>query len=250
MHPAPATAAPLLRARGLRRRYRSVTALAGADLDLSAGESLALLGPNGAGKTTLLGILAGVVRRDAGELAWTGDAGARVGWVPQRPSVYPRLTARENLRLFAALEGAADPVAAADGLLAAADLDAKADEPAATLSTGTLQRLNICVALAGDPAVLLLDEPAATVSPDQRRRLWAWMDDLRARRGMALAFSTQSVGEARRHADRLLVLAGGRVAFSGTAGELVAAHGRAGDPDDDLAGSAFLHLIDAREGGG
>lgn len=240
---APATA-PLLRARDLGRRYRGLSALHGAGFDLASGESLALLGPNGAGKTTLLGILAGVARRDEGTLEWAGDTGARVGWVPQRPAVYPRLSARENLRFFAALEGAPDPAATADALLRAADLVARADAPAGTMSTGTLQRLNICIALAGDPAVLLLDEPTATISPDQRRRLWAWMDDLRRRRGMALVFSTQSVEEAGRHADRMIVLAGGRIAFAGTAAELVERHGSPDDPADDRPGSAFVNLID------
>lgn len=244
MAPTPATApTPLLRARDLGRRYRRTAALHGAGLDLHSGESVALLGPNGAGKTTLLGILAGVVRRDAGTLEWAEAAAGRVGWVPQRPAVYPRLTARENLRLFAGLEGASDPAGAAGRLLEAADLAREADDAAAGLSTGTMQRLNICVALAGAPAVLLLDEPTATVSPDQRRRMWGWLERLRAERSLAVAFSTQSVDEAARHADRMLVLAGGRVAFAGTADELVVRHGRPSDPAGDRAGSAFLHLV-------
>ena len=244
MADAPATA-PLLRARGLGRRFRRVAALADADLDVSSGESVALLGPNGAGKTTLLDIIAGVGEHDAGTIEWAAGAAARIGWVPQRPALYPRLTVRENLRLFAGLERMDDPAARAEDLLAAGDLAHVADAPASTLSTGTLQRLNICVALAGDPAVLLLDEPTATISPDQRRRLWAWLERLRRERGMALVFSTQSVDEARRHAGRILVLSAGRTVFTGTVESLVAAHGRPDDPHDDRAGSAFMHLIDA-----
>src|SRR5262245_24279332 len=207
------TGGPLLVARGLRRRYRDFAALDGVDLDLGAGEAVALLGPNGAGKTTLLTILAGVARPTEGEVEWRDGAAPRVGWVPQRPALYPRLTVRENLRLFAALEGAGDADAAAEALIARADLADFAGRPAAKLSTGTLQRLNLAIALAGSPGVLLLDEPTATLSPDQRHRLWTWLAGLRAD-GLALMFSTQSVDEAMRHADRIGVLAGGRLLFA------------------------------------
>jgi ABC-type multidrug transport system ATPase subunit len=217
-----------------------VLALEGVDLDLSAGESVALLGPNGAGKTTLLGILAGADRPGAGEVRVEPG---RVGWVPQRPALYGRLSVRENLRLFAALEGRPDPARAAEGLIARADLGEVADRRADRLSTGTLQRLNLAVALAGEPAALLLDEPTATLSPEQRVRLWAWLGELRAAQGMALIFSTQSVHEAARHADRLVVLAGGRVAFSGGVDELRAGAGEA-EGGEDAAERAFLRLVE------
>ncbi|MGD9695619.1 MAG: ABC transporter ATP-binding protein [Thermoleophilia bacterium] len=235
------TAAPLLAARGLTRRYRGVAALDGVDLDLAAGESVALLGPNGAGKTTLLGMLAGVTRRDGGTVEWPSGDGRRVGWVPQQPAVYARLTTRENLRLFAALEGAPDPDATAAELLARADLGAFADRLASRLSTGTLQRLNLAVALAGRPDALLLDEPSATLSPDQRLRMWDWLHGLRADGGPAILFSTQSVEEAGRHADRLVVLAGGRLRFSGTVADLTG--GGAGDAA--AAERAFLRLVES-----
>jgi ABC-2 type transport system ATP-binding protein len=234
--------APLLAARGLRRRFRRTEALQGVDVELRAGESVALLGPNGAGKTTLLTLLAGADRPSDGAVLGA-DAAARVGWVPQRPAVYARLSARENLRLFAGLEGADDPAGVAEALLRRGDLEAVADRPAGALSTGTLQRLNLCVALAGAPTVLLLDEPSATLSPDQRVRLWAWLDELRREGALALLFSTQSVHEAVRHGDRLLVLADGRVVFSGDAGALVAAGGNTPD-EPDAAERAFLRLVE------
>jgi ABC-2 type transport system ATP-binding protein len=237
---------PLLAARGLVRRYRGVVALDGIDLRLAAGEAVALLGANGAGKTTLLEVLAGIRRPDEGTLVWSHPAGSKappVGWVPQRPSLYARLTTRENLRLFAALERRSTPQVVADELLEKADLVAVADRPAAQLSTGTRQRLNLAIALAGEPAALLLDEPSATLSPDQRHRLWTWLAELR-RDGMALVFSTQSVDEAGRQADRTLVLARGRCVFAGTVAELIARHpgdpAAAGDPGE----RAFLTLID------
>ena len=88
----------LLRAHGIARRYGSFEALAPLDLEIRPGERIALTGPNGAGKTTLLTMLAGVHPPDAGGIAWSDVARGHVGWVPQRPAVYPRLSARENLR--------------------------------------------------------------------------------------------------------------------------------------------------------
>jgi ABC-2 type transport system ATP-binding protein len=230
-------------ASGLRRLYRGVAALDGVDLELRSGESVVLLGPNGAGKTTLLTILAGVARPSEGRVEWAEGVAPQVGWVPQRPSLYPRLTTRENLRLFAALERADDPDATADDLLARADLAGFADRPAAKLSTGTLQRLNLAIALAGRPGALLLDEPTATLSPDQRHRLWGWLDELRAG-GMALMFSTQSVDEAIRHGGRIVVLAAGRLLFSGDAARLVHEHGIGGGQDAEAAELAFIRLVE------
>ena len=230
---------PLLVARGLRRRYRDFAALDGVDLELRPGESVALLGPNGAGKTTLLTILAGVGRASEGSVTWAEGVAPRVGWVPQRPSLYPHLTTWENLRLFAALERADDPAAAADDLIARADLGRFAGQSAAKLSTGTLQRLNLAIALAGEPSVLLLDEPTATLSPDQRHRLWRWLDELRGG-GMALMFSTQSVDEAMRHGGRIVVLAAGRLLFAGSPADLVREHG-IGDGRDAEAAELALH---------
>lgn len=237
-----ATGTPLVRARAVSRRFGATTALAGVDLAICAGEAVALLGPNGSGKTTLLSIMAGVTRAGDGEVvqATTDD---RLGWVPHDPSVYRRLTARENLRLFTALEGRADPKAVTERLLEHADLVEVADRRAAELSTGTLQRLNLAIALAGEPSVLLLDEPTATLSPEQRHRLWRWLDELRTVDGLAVLFSTQSVEEARLHADRLAILAEGRLVFDGSIDALIAAHGTQGVADPVEA--AFLRLVDA-----
>jgi ABC-type multidrug transport system ATPase subunit len=159
--------------------------------------------------------------------------------------VYRKLSARENLRLFCGLEGAADPEAFTEELLDRADLRRFADQPAAELSTGTLQRLNLAIALAGRPAALLLDEPTAALSPDQVHRLWGWLDELRDDDGLGVLFSTQSVDEAARHGERMIVLNQGRVAFAGTAAELVARHGTGGVGESDAAEEAFLNLVGA-----
>jgi ABC-2 type transport system ATP-binding protein len=235
-------AAPVLVARGLARSFRGVAALTGVDVELGGGEAVALLGPNGAGKTTLPAILAGVLRRDAGTMEWGSGIAPRVGWVPQRPSLYQRLTVRENLALFAGLEGADDAGALAEELIGRADLGGYADRQAAQLSTGTMQRLNLALALAGRPSVLLLDEPTATLSPDQRHRLWEWLDELRAG-GLGLLFSTQSVDEATRHGNRMLVLADGSVLFTGTADEMAALHGVDPTGGAEAAELAFMRVV-------
>ncbi|TML82932.1 MAG: ATP-binding cassette domain-containing protein, partial [Actinobacteria bacterium] len=122
----------LLRARGVARRFGAQVALEPTDIDVRAGESLALIGPNGAGKSTLLAILAGALDPSEGGVERVG--GVRVGWVPQRPAFYDRLTGRENLELFARLEGEPSAAGAAERLLAR--FDVPADRPAHMLSVG------------------------------------------------------------------------------------------------------------------
>ena len=194
----------LLRAAGVARRYGTVEALQPTDVELHAGETVALVGANGAGKSTLLAILAGALEPSAGQV----EGNARTGWVPQRPAHYARLTARENLELFARLEGVDDPRAAAARLVERFQLPA--DRPSGDLSVGNRQRLNVALALLGDPRVLLLDEPTAPLDPGQRRRLWEVVDGLRADGGAA-CFATQNVEEVPHHADRVLVLQAGKV---------------------------------------
>jgi ABC-2 type transport system ATP-binding protein len=194
----------LVRASGVARRYGDVEALAPTDLELSAGETVALVGPNGAGKSTLLAVLAGALESSAG----TVETHARVGWVPQRPAHYSRLSARENLELFARLEGVRDPTAAAEDLLARFSLPT-GRRPSADLSVGNRQRLNVALSLLGEPRVLLLDEPTAALDPGQRRRVWKVVNELRSAGG-AVCFATQNLEEVE-HADRVLVLLDGRV---------------------------------------
>ncbi len=200
---------PLLRARGVARRYGDLEALAPTDLELGPGECVALVGPNGAGKSTLLAILAGALEPSAGSVEGT----AKAGWVPQRPAHYARLSARENLELFARLEGVADPRAEASRLLERFSLP-DAGRPSSELSVGNRQRLNVALALLGDPRVLLLDEPTASLDPGQRRRVWEVVDALRAEGGAA-CFATQNVEEVGERSDRVLVLQGGRVVYEG-----------------------------------
>ncbi len=195
---------PLVCARAVARRYGDVEALAPTDVELSAGETVALVGPNGAGKSTLLALLAGALDPSEG----TVETHARVGWVPQRPAHYARLSARENLELFARLEGVRTAQATAQELLERFSLPTDR-RPSAELSVGNRQRLNVALSLLGEPRVLLLDEPTAALDPGQRRRVWEVVDALRGDGG-AVCFATQNLEELE-HADRVLVLLDGRV---------------------------------------
>jgi ABC-type multidrug transport system ATPase subunit len=206
----------LLSARGVARRYGRHVALAPSDLDVRSGEAIALIGPNGAGKSTLLAILAGALAPSEGE-ARLAEPPPRVGWVPQRPAQYGRLSARENLELFARLVGVEDPLQATAQLLAAVELPDD-ERVSAHLSTGNQQRLNLAIALLGDPDLLLLDEPTAALDPRQRRRLWNLVAEVRERGG-AVVFVTQHLEEVEHFADRVLVLRDGVIVFAGSAEE-------------------------------
>jgi ABC-2 type transport system ATP-binding protein len=206
---------PLLAARGTGRRFGKTTALEPVELEIWDGDALALVGPNGAGKSTLLSLLAGALEPSSGHVE--RRKGVRVGWAPQRPAQYGRLSARENLELFARLEGEHDPKEAAAGLLAEFDLPGES-APSANLSVGNRQRLNLAISLLGDPEVLLLDEPTAALDPEQRRRLWERAAILREAGG-AVVFATQNLDEVERVADRVAALRDGRLMFVGPVGE-------------------------------
>jgi ABC-2 type transport system ATP-binding protein len=193
----------LLEARGVARSFGSRVALEPTDVALAAGEVVALVGPNGAGKSTLLALLAGSLEPTAG----TVDRPERVGWVPQRAAHYGRLTALENLRLFAALERV--PPGRADRL--AADFDLPEGTRASSLSVGNRQRLDVALALLAEPQVLLLDEPTSSLDPTQRERVWRIARSV-AEGGGAVLVATHHWEELAGLADRTLELVEGRLA--------------------------------------
>ena len=209
------SSATALTARGVTRRYGPRVALKPTDLDVRAGEIVVLLGPNGAGKSTLLALLAGALPATSGEVDTELPAVA-IGWAPQRPAQYRRLSARENLALFARLQRLDDPVGAAETMLAEFELPPD-DRPSSQLSVGNQQRLNLAIAFLGRPKLLLLDEPTASLDPPQARALWERVGRARAS-GAGAVVATHIVDEALR-ADRVVALRDGRVVFTGTPDE-------------------------------
>jgi ABC-2 type transport system ATP-binding protein len=181
------------------------------DLEIADGEVLVLVGPNGAGKSTLLTLLAGALPPTEGRIE--RRPGARVGWMPQRPAHYGRLTARENIELFARLEGAPDPRGVAAELASRVDLPEDA-VPSGALSVGNRQRLNLALALIGDPDALLLDEPTAALDPRSRRRVRETAAALRDRGG-SVVLVTQDEADVEL-ADRVAALVDGSLRFVGS----------------------------------
>jgi ABC-2 type transport system ATP-binding protein len=236
-----------LAARSLTKRYGARAALSAVTFELCPGELVGIIGPNGAGKTTLLSILAGVLEPDEGELS---RPGTEIGWVPQQPALYSKLSAAENLRLFARLERASDPDAVVTRMLELTGLGERGSEEVSKLSGGNRQRVNIAVGLISEPSVLLLDEPSASLDPRQRERLWEFISAL-ARRGTTVVFSTHNVAEVERYASRVLLLADGELLFTGTPAGLEraiggegterAAHGGRFGRDFEAALVHFLH---------
>ena len=226
-----------LRAEGVSKRYGARMALREVSFEAASGEMVAVIGPNGAGKTTLLQILAGALAPNGGSVSLEP---AQVGWVPQQPALYKKLSVEENLRLFARLEKVADVDAAVDRMLEQAALRDRARDEVGRLSGGNQQRVNIAIGLLRSPVALLLDEPSASLDPRQRKRLWGFIGGLAAE-GAAVVYSTHDVGEAERYADRVLVLADGELLFTGTPAELEHAVGDVKDFE-----SAFVRFLRER----
>ena len=219
-----------MRAANVTKRYGDRDALRDVSFEIGDGEVAAVIGPNGAGKTTLLQILAGALPATSGSVSLRPE---EVGWVPQHPALYSKLSVAENLRLFARLERVPDVARTVARMLEQTALHDRAGDEVSTLSGGNRQRVNIAIGLLGEPGVLLLDEPSAALDPRQRERLWEFIGAL----GTTVVFSTHDVGEAERYADRVLVLADGELLFTGRPAELF----DAAAPDVETAFVRFLH---------
>jgi ABC-2 type transport system ATP-binding protein len=259
--PAPDAGRARVRVRGLRKRYGTIEALRGLDLDVGPGEIVGLLGPNGAGKTTALECLAGLREADEGELEIGGrdiraaarDTKEHLGVVLQSPSLPERLTPREALELFAAfyrtrVEG--------ETLVARFGLEAFSDRPCGLLSGGQRQRLSLALASVNNAEVLLLDEPTAGLDPEARRGLH---DELRRLRGegRALLLATHDLAETEALCDRIVIVSRGRVVASGTPAELrsgaegwtVTLVTRGWLPEDVVAGLPGAEAVERTEAG-
>jgi ABC-2 type transport system ATP-binding protein len=210
-----------IRVHGLKRSFGDVEAVAGVDLEVGHGEIFAFLGPNGAGKTTTIEILEGFGERDAGEVEVLGvdpahatsDWRQRVGIVMQESPGEQELTVRECMELYAGLYKEPRGV---DETLALVGLDGEAAAKiAAMLSGGQRRRLDVALALIGDPELIFLDEPTTGFDPAARRDAWAMLDGLREL-GKTIFLTTHYMEEAERLADRIAVIAGGRIIDEGT----------------------------------
>jgi ABC-2 type transport system ATP-binding protein len=233
-----ATRTATLAARSVSKRFGDRIALRDVTFELYSGELVAIIGPNGAGKTTLLSILAGIQAPSSGEVS---TPAGKVGWVPQQPALYSKLSVAENLRLFARLEKRSDPDAVVEQMLDLSDLRERAGDEVGRLSGGNQQRVNVAIGLLCEPAALLLDEPSSSLDPRQRERLWGFIGGL-GKGGTGVAYSTHDVGEAERYADRVLVLADGELLFVGTPTELERTVG--GNPRDFEV--AFVRFLEQR----
>jgi ABC-2 type transport system ATP-binding protein len=211
---------PAVRVRGLVKSYGGVQAVRGIDLDIQHGEIFALLGPNGAGKTTTVEILEGYRSRDGGEVTVFGfDPGRerakmlpRVGIVLQKTGVDRYLTVTETVTMFASYYP--KPRSAAE-VIDLVGLTEKRNSRVTTLSGGQLRRLDVAVALAGDPDLLFLDEPTTGFDPSARREAWEVVKNL-ASLGKTVLLTTHYMDEAQYLADRVAVIAAGRIVAEGT----------------------------------
>jgi ABC-2 type transport system ATP-binding protein len=227
----------VISADGVTKAYGERLALHGVSFAARRGERIAIIGPNGAGKTTLLQILAGSLRATSGSVSLEDGT---IGWVPQQPALYSKLSVAENLRLFARLEKRPDVEATVERMLEQTGLRERAGDEVGKLSGGNRQRVNIAIGLLAEPSVLLLDEPTSSLDPRQREILWRFVSGL-AEAGTAVVYATHNIAEAEHYADRVLVLADGELLFSGSPVELEeTVGGAAAAPDFEHAFVLFL----------
>jgi len=216
---------PAIHVRGLRKSYGAHEAVRGIDLDVEEGEVFGLLGPNGAGKTTTVEILEGYRQRSAGEVSVLGhdpahaerDLKEQIGVVLQETGVERYLTVAEVVDLYRGYYRKSRPV---DELLALTGLEGQRDQRVKTLSGGQRRRLDLALALAGDPQLLFLDEPTTGFDPSARRGAWDVIKGLREL-GKTVLLTTHYMDEAQVLADRVAVMVGGVIVAEG--------------PPDDLA---------------
>ncbi len=213
----------------LTKSYDGVQALRGVSFEVGEGEVFGLLGPNGAGKTTAVEILEGYRRRDGGQVTVLGldPSGApralreRIGVVLQQSEMHPLLTVREVHRMFAGYYQRPRDV---DEVVTLVGLTEKRDARVKTLSGGQKRRLDLGVALVGDPDLVFLDEPTTGFDPAARRSAWETIRSLREL-GKTILLTTHYLDEAQQLADRVAVIRDGLIVASGTPAELIAATG-------------------------
>jgi ABC-2 type transport system ATP-binding protein len=214
----------VISAKGLRKSYGEFEAIRGIDLEISSGEVFAFLGPNGAGKTTTVEILEGYRDRSAGEVSVLGADPAkitrewreRVGVVLQECRLTPELTVREAVAQYAGYYPSPRDVDETVGVVGLAE---KAETRTSKLSGGQQRRLDVALALVGDPELLFLDEPTTGFDPLARRQAWEVIGSLRDL-GKTIFLTTHYMDEAQALADRVAILAAGRIVAEGPPDQL------------------------------
>jgi len=209
---------------GLRKAYGHLEAVREVDFSIEEGEVFGLLGPNGAGKTTTVEILEGYRKRDAGEVRVLGhdperpgpDFRERIGVVLQQSEMWPNLTVRETHAIFAGYYRVPRDV---DEVIALVGLREKAGARVKTLSGGQKRRLDLGIALIGDPDLVFLDEPTTGFDPQARRAAWEMIRSLRSL-GKTVLLTTHYLDEAEQLSDRVAVMREGRIVRVGTPREL------------------------------
>jgi len=210
--------------RGLRKRYGGVDAVRGVDFEIAEGEVFGLLGPNGAGKTTTVEILEGYRKRDEGEVSVLGhdperpgpEFRQRIGVVLQQSQLWPNITVRETHAMFA---GYYEHPRDVDEVIELVGLAEKRDARVKTLSGGQKRRLDLGLALVGDPDLVFLDEPTTGFDPAARRAAWDMIRSLRSL-GKTVLLTTHYLDEAEQLADRVAVMREGQIVRVGTPREL------------------------------
>jgi ABC-2 type transport system ATP-binding protein len=209
------------------KSYGPVQAVGGIDVSIDPGETVALLGPNGAGKSTTIDLILGLAQPDAGSLTLFGQppstavSQGRVGGMLQTGSLIPHLTVRELVTMVAALYPHPMAVEETLGMTSTAGF---ADRRTTKLSGGQAQRVRLALALVGDPDLLVLDEPTAALDVESRREFWRIMRGV-AERGKTVLFATHYLEEADAYADRIILMASGRVVADGSSNTIKAATG-------------------------
>src|SRR5450755_2646951 len=243
---------PAVRVRGLTKSYGEVAAVKGIDLEIARGEVFALLGPNGAGKTTTVEILEGYRHPDQGEISVLGldpssqrkQLKKQIGIVLQSTGTDPYLTVAETITMYSGYYPHPRPV---DEVIGLVGLNEKRDARVVTLSVGQQRRLDVAIALAGDPEMLFLDEPTTGFDPSARHEAWEVVKNL-ASLGKTVLLTTHYMDEAQYLADRVAVIVAGRIVAAGppsTLGDRELARARVryrvppgATPPDALAGPA------------
>jgi ABC-2 type transport system ATP-binding protein len=218
---------PAITVRGLKKSYGALDAVAGIDLEVGEGEVFAMLGPNGAGKTTTVEIMEGHRARDAGEVSVLGYDPARgdqrfrerIGIVLQSTGINQYLTVAETIEMYRGYYPSPRPL---DEVIDLVGLSGQRDQRVRRLSGGQQRRLDVAIGLAGDPELLFLDEPTTGFDPAARRGAWDMIRGLKAL-GKTIFLTTHYMDEAQALADRVAIVAGGRIIAEGPPGQLTGA---------------------------